>query len=193
MKRYALVAMALCLTTAFVACGNDDEEKIDTKTLADVNGSYTGTMSVLGSRQDVTATVSSSTVTFANFPVTPLIALVLQDEEAAAGIAQQLGNFGYNAKFAPVFNDDKTAIELTFTPDPINIAYAPVPTLPDAKATVKVTIAAPEKGSYTYTGGKLSFALSVSKIELTKPMTDEPEEVPLPAITLSFDLIQAAE
>jgi hypothetical protein len=189
-KRFALVAMALCLTTTFVACGDDDDPKPeDTKAVTDVNGSYTGKVSVYGQDADISATVSNSAVKFTDFPLTPLIAAVLGDAEAAAGLANLLPDFEYSAKFTPELNADKTAIELTFNPDPISIANVPVPSVPGVTGTVKVTLKSADKGQYVYNGAKLTFSLSVESIILTMGGSDL-DMTPDAPLVLSFSLNQ---
>ena len=111
-------------------------------------------------------------------------------EEAAPGIIEAVGDVSYKMKYTPAFNDEKTAISLTFTPEPL-VLEINFPTeetaegeegeeTPDLK--VEVTVVAPEAGTFAYAGDKLALKLQVSGVKVN----GEPLE--LPTTTFSFNL-----
>ncbi|MDR0894770.1 MAG: DUF4840 domain-containing protein [Prevotellaceae bacterium] len=199
-KRFALVAMAFCLTTAtFVACDDDDDPNTeDTKTLQDVNGSYTGkvTFDISGATVpvDVTATVKDGAVNFSALPVADLVGLILSEQpELASSVKEQLKDgIAYSIKYTAAYDDatQKTAIELTLTPEPLSVQFnTPVPNIGDVPSTVTVSIKTDKAGTYTYASNKLAFDLSIDNVTLTVGGVDTPVEL---TAGLSFDLTKDA-
>ena len=206
LKRFVFLVMTLGLITTFTSCDDDNEPKPNDPVLTDVVGDYTGKLQVVApvptaeegdeapEGTDVTAEVTNENVSFEKFPVEDLIKAIVP-EEAAPGIIEAVGDVNYKVKYTPAFNDDKTAISMTFAPEPLIIEFD-LPTVeptegegegegetPDMK--VEVTIAAPEAGSFIYAGSKLAFKLQVTGVKVNG------EPIELPTATFSFDLAKA--
>ncbi|WP_303208905.1 DUF4840 domain-containing protein [Bacteroides oleiciplenus] len=201
LKRFMFLVMALGLVTTFVSCDDDDEPKPNSPALTDVVGDYTGKMQILlptpaategeetPEGTDVAVKLTQDEVVFEKFPVADLITAIV-GEEAAPGIIEAVGDVSYKMKYTPAFNDEKTAISLTFTPEPL-VLEINFPTeetaegeegeeTPDLK--VEVTVVAPEAGTFAYAGDKLALKLQVSGVKVN----GEPLE--LPTTTFSFNL-----
>lgn len=203
LKRFVFLVMALGLVTTFTSCDDDNEPKPNAPALTDVVGDYTGKMqtayvSPLAEEgeepqgTDVSAEVTNENVAFEKFPVADLITAIL-GEDAAPGIIEAIGDVSYKVKYTPTFNDDKTAISMTFAPEPLilEINFPTAETTegegegeaPDLK--VEVTVAAPEAGSFIYAGSKLAFKLQATGVKVNN------EPIEFPATTFSFDLAEA--
>lgn len=201
LKRFMFLVMAFGLVTTFTSCDDDDEPNPNSPALTDVVGKYTGTMETIvvapateegeetPGGTTVTAEVTKDEVVFEKFPVAELITSIV-GEEAASGIIEAVGDVSYKMKYTPTFNDDKTAINMALTTEPL-VLEINFPTeetaegegeeeAPDLK--VEVTVAASEAATFVYTGNKLAFKLQVTAVKVN----GEPFE--LPVTTFSFDL-----
>lgn len=201
LKRFMFLVMALGLVTTFVSCDDDDEPKPNSPVLTDVVGEYTGKMQILlptsaategeetPEGTDASAKLTQDEVVFEKFPVADLITAIVGEEEAP-GIIEAVGDVSYKMKYTPAFNDEKTAISLTFTPEPL-VLEINFPTeetaegeegeeTPDLK--VEVTVTTPVAGTFAYTGNELDFNLQATGVKVN----GEPLE--LPVTTFSFNL-----
>lgn len=174
----ALLAGACC---GMVACDDDDNKGGSTPPPTDpditaVCGEYAGTVAVVevspsgddGSEEPagtaVDATVTSQAIEFADFPVRDLIVKILGTEEGVDEILAAIGTVSYEVPYTAQTNEERTAVEMTLTPEPLKLTLsdgAEEPTETEIEVTIEATA-----GTYTLETGKLGFGLSVAQIKV---------------------------
>ena len=178
---------ALCVMA--VSCDNDDDSAPQTPP-ADKNmiGQYEGTVAMryVVPQEDegqapeeiaVEASITAKYLGFEEFPVATIVEAIVGEENAVA-IIEQIGIISYQVDYTAKENEKSDALDLEFTPEPLEI------TLPGAteeeNIVVTVSIVAVDNGTYAYSGKTLNFALGIEQILVG--------EVPLDQIT-DFSLI----
>ena len=170
-------------TLGFVACSDDDDPQTPTEPkVEDVYGDYTGTMqttilekSVREGEEpagvDVNAVVKNDTVYFDEFPVRDLVVSIV-GEESADAILEAIGKVSYKVGYEATMTAAKDSVYMAFDPKPLEIS---VPMDEDNTLTVKVEVAAANKGNYEFETKNLNMGLEASSVTVN--------DVPFPAFS----------
>lgn len=178
MNRFSLLIVAIGLVIGLSSCG-DDDSKIPTFTIKDVEGSYKGKMLTsqpqikstgeTAEGADITAKVKDRKLSFDKFPVEDLIKSIV-GEEAAAPIIAAIGNVTYEVAFDATFNENKNdAIHLKLDPKPLELNFEIPASTSEGEPipfNVKVTITADQQGIFTYATKKLELSLHATQVTL---------------------------
>lgn len=166
-------AIALGLMITVSSCDNDDDSKVPTISVTDVEGAYAGKMYVVeptplaeGDKEepqgtDVNATVKTDSVRFEKFPVDGIIAKIVGEENAPA-IIEKIGDINYKIGYKASMSTKQDSIYMVFDPKPLELTVGEG----EAAMKVKVTITTPDKGNYAYESKQLKFPLVVENIEI---------------------------
>jgi hypothetical protein len=172
---FMFAAMALCMTVGFASC-DDDEQVESTAALTDVDGSYSGMMTLIpapASRESVpdgpavNAAVKNDTIEFKDLDIASLMAAI-----PGMGV---VNNVDYKLGFKAAFGKDQKTINLQFDPTPLETTM----TTEDGEVPITVTIAATEQGVFTYEGSQLALTLQATKVEVAGEEQQLPGVLPL--------------
>ena len=181
-------------TLGFVACSDDDDPKTPTEPkVEDVYGDYTGTMqttvlekSVREGEEggepvgiDVNAVVKNDTVYFDEFPVRDLIVSIVGEEQADV-IVEAIGKVSYKVGYEATMTAAKDSVYMEFDPKPLEIS---VPLSEDNVLSVKVEVAAGEKGSYEFETKNLNMGIRAGEVKVN----DEPFPA-FPVTAFAFEM-----
>lgn len=173
-RLFVSLMLAGC-TLGFVACSDDDDPQNPTEPkVEDVYGDYTGTMqttvlekSVREGEEgeepvgvDVNAVVKNDTVYFDEFPVRDLIVSIVGEEQADA-IVEAVGKVSYKVGYEATMTAAKDSVYMAFDPKPLEIS---VPMDENNTLTVKVEVAAANKGNYEFETKNLNLGLEASSV-----------------------------
>lgn len=192
-RLFVSLMLAGC-TLGFVACSDDDDPQNPTEPkVEDVYGDYTGTMqttvlekSVREGEEgeepvgvDVNAVVKNDTVYFDGFPVRDLIVSIVGEEQADA-IVEAVGKVSYKVGYEATMTAAKDSVYMAFDPEPLEIS---VPMGTDNTLTVKVEVAAANKGNYEFETKNLNLGLEASSVTVD----DQPFPA-FPATGFTFEM-----
>ena len=169
MKSFKIAALAAaCATGLFFCACNDDNDTKKPLTIADLNGSYTGTFDFTPSPSDinpdpsvekgipVTFEVKNGSVFFPEFPAATLIK-ALVGEEAGEQLAATIGKITYEAPIVDAESDQRQLAAKLETPK-LRI---------DVGGALVVLISIDSPGRLTYTNeGALRFTLRTTECQL---------------------------
>lgn len=185
---FPVIALGLMVTVS--SCDSDDDSKIPTISVTDVEGTYAGKMYLVeptphaeGETEepqgtDVDATVKIDSVRFEKFPVDGIITAIIGEENAPA-IIEKVGDINYKIGYKATMSVKQDSIYLTFDPKPLELTIGEG----ERALKVKVTISTPDKANYAYESNLLKFPLTVENMEVG--------ETSLPgfeAMNFTFDL-----
>lgn len=192
-RLFVSLMLAGC-TLGFVACSDDDDPQNPTEPkVEDVYGDYTGTMqttvlekSVREGEEgeepvgvDVNAVVKNDTVYFDEFPVRDLIVSIVGEEQADA-IVEAVGKVSYKVGYEATMTAAKDSVYMAFDPKPLEIS---VPMDENNTLTVKVEVAAANKGNYEFETKNLNLGLEASSVTVN----DQPFPA-FPATGFTFEM-----
>ena len=184
-RLFVSLMLAGC-TLGFVACSDDDDPQNPTEPkVEDVYGDYAGLMQTTLLDQstfaegegeepagvDVVAQVKNDTVYFDEFPVRDLIVSIVGEEQADA-IVEAVGKVSYKVGYEATMTAAKDSVYMAFDPKPLEIS---VPMGEDNTLTVKVEVAAANKGNYEFETKNLNMGLEASSVTVN--------DVPFPAFS----------
>lgn len=168
---FPIIALGLMITVT--SCDSDDDSKVPTISVTDVEGTYAGKMYIVeptpqaqddkeeAQGTDVDATVKTDSVRFEKFPVDDIIIKIV-GEENAADIIKEIGDINYKIGYKANMSAKQDSIYMEFDPKPLELTVGEGETA----LKVKVTITTPDKGNYAYENKQLKFPLTVEKIEV---------------------------
>ena len=182
-RLFVSLMLAGC-TLGFVACSDDDDPQNPTEPkVEDVYGDYTGLMQTALLDQsagvDVAAQVKNDTVYFDEFPVHDLIVSIV-GEESADAIVEAIGKVSYKVGYEATMTAAKDSVYMAFDPKPLEIS---VPMGTDNTLTVKVEVAAANKGNYEFETKNLNLGLEASSVTVN----DQPFPA-FPATGFTFEM-----
>ena len=150
-------------TLGFVACSDDDDPQTPTEPkVEDVYGDYTGTMQ----------TVLLDQSTFAEGEGVRDLVVSIVGEESADAILEAIGKVSYKVGYEATMTAAKDSVYMAFDPKPLEIS---VPMGEDNTLTVKVEVAAANKGNYEFETKNLNMGLEASSVTVN--------DVPFPAFS----------
>ncbi len=192
LKHLLMSLMVVGCSLGIESCSKDDDTKEPTgPTVEAVNGEYSGKMNVtvpvasssetgqIGST-DISATVKNDSVYFEDFPVKGFIASIVPAEQVDV-ILGVVGKVQYKVGYKATMNTAKDSIYMEFSPKPLELK---VPMSAESILSVKVDIAAVDKGSYSIEKKNLKFAIQASSV------TVNGEILEFHSSLLSFDMNQ---
>lgn len=168
---FPVIALGLMITVS--SCDNDDDSKVPTISVTDVEGTYAGKMYFVepapkaeGETEepqgtDVDATVKTDSVRFEKFPVDGIITAIV-GEDAAPDIIKEVGDINYKIGYKANMSAKQDSIYLTFDPKPLELTIGEG----EEALKIKVTISTPDKGNYAYESNLLKFPLTVENVEV---------------------------
>ena len=177
LRKLFFACMVVGSAVVLSSCSDDDDDKIPTPpSVTDVYGDYNGKMLVAPLENpasvadegepegtDIVASVKSDTVYFNDFPIDGIVKSMIEDEDAAAKIIEQIGQVDYKVGYKGLLNAAQDSVYMVFDPKPLVIT---LPGEGEEKTTVEVTITASEEGSYELSSKKLDFDLNADKVTL---------------------------
>lgn len=163
MKKISYVIVIACALTALFSCKKDNNAKTS---LADVQGSYSGTVkmsltqapasNLTNDGQKVEAIVKNNKIVIDSLPLIDIIKAVV-GPESAPGIVALVGKVGYEIDYTPAFGIDQKEISMTLKAKPILLTIPP-------GSEVSVAVTAEKSGVYKYAGKTLTYAIHLESV-----------------------------
>lgn len=177
--KWSLVMMLAVIGLTFTSC-DDDDDTPKVPTVEEVVGDYSGKMNYAAVKEtaetgtDLSLKVEKDSISFEEFPYEGLVKTIIQNEDQANGIIEQVGKLSYKVAYKAAMNAANDSISLTLDPKPLKISVEGL--------EVDVTITAEEKGSFAIEKNNLKFSLTATEAKLGEANVLEAP------IKLSFDM-----